>query len=201
MLTNRAEFISRFLYQIRDDEFYGNPGSLPKSEVVVQASATARDIIGFDAHRASFTTLAEVIDVCTAEELASKGSGIAARNATKHPQVAALKKLDSAQRAGVAAAAAQGLAWMEDCRQWVQDHNLRNQIAKRVMTAILVSVGRIKRGYTAAQLAALAQIGASLRDTDVFVVRSRQAIDEILAGKTPSNKSLQATAAAPASCD
>src|SRR5215468_2639292 len=130
MLATRTEFVSRFLYQIRDDEFYGNPGTLPKPEVIEQAGVAAKDAIGFDAHRESFTTLAEIIDVCTAEELASRGSGIAARNATKHPRVMALKKLDSAQRASIAAASAQGLAWMEDCRQWVQDHSLRNQIAK-----------------------------------------------------------------------
>jgi len=183
MIANRAEFISLFLYQIRDDEFYGNPGSLPKREVIEQAAAAAKDIIGFEKHRAAFGVLAEVIDVCTGEELAMRGSGVAARNATKHPRVAALKKLDAVDRASFAVAAAQGLAWMEDCRQWVQDHTLRNQITKRIMLAILVSVGRIKRGYTAAQLAALERIGASLEDRDIFVVRAREVIDEIVCNK------------------
>ena len=183
MITNRADFISRFLYQISDDEFYGNPGTLPKPEAIDRAAAAARDFVGFDAHRASFATLAEVIDVCTAEELDLRGSGIAARNATKHPRVAALKKLDFVERASIATAAAQGLAWMEDCRQWVQDHTLRNQIAKRVMLAVLVSVGRIKRGYTTEQLAALAKIGTALEDMDIFVVRAREVIDEIACNK------------------
>ena len=183
MITNRAEFISRFLYQISDDEFYGNPGTLPKPEVIDRAAAAARDVVGFDAHRASFAALAEIIDVCTAEEIDLRGSGIAARNASRHPRVAALKKLDFVARAGIAAAAAQGLAWMEDCRPWVQDHTLRNQIAKRVMLAILVSVGRIKRGYTAGQLAALAKIGAALEDGDIFVMRAREVIDEIVCNK------------------
>lgn len=191
-MITRAEFISRFLYQIRDDEFYGNPGSLPKADVIQQAATAAKDILGFDDHRASFALLAEVIDVCTAEELELRGSGTAARNATKHPRVVALKKLDSSQRASVAAAAAQGLAWMEDCRQWIQDSTLRNQIAKRVMTAVLVSVGSIGRGYTAAQLTALAQIGASLQDMDVFVVRARRAITEIVAA-APPNQAIQPT--------
>jgi hypothetical protein len=184
MIANRAEFISRFLYQIRDDEFYGNPGSLPKPEIIEQAASAAKDVLGFDAHRAAFTTLAEVIDICTSEELDLRGSGIAARNATKHPKVIALKKTDSQQRAAIAAAAAQGLAWMEDCRPWVADTTLRNQIAKRVMTAILYSIGRIKRGYTAAQLSALTQIGTSLQDMDIFVVRARDTIYEIVGNKT-----------------
>jgi hypothetical protein len=73
---------------------------------------------------------------------------------------------------------------MEDCRPWVADTTLRNQIAKRVMTAILYSIGRIKRGYTAAQLSALTQIGTSLQDMDIFVVRARDTIYEIVGNKT-----------------
>ena len=184
MLTSRAEFISRFLYQIREDEFYGSPGSPPKPEVIEKATAAAKDIIGFEANRASFSLLAEIIDVCTAEELASRGSGVAARNATKHPRVTALKKLSFAERASIACAASQGLAWMEDCRKWVEDYTLRNQIAKRVMLAVLVSIGRMKRGYTAAQLTALARIGSSLKDMDIFVVRAREVIDEIVCNKS-----------------
>ena len=153
---------------------------------MAKASSAARDALGFDAHIAAFTTLADVIDVCTAEELESKGYGQAARNAGKHPRVVALTKLEFEQRAAVAAAAFQGLAWMEDCRQWVRDATLRNQIAKRVMTGVGVAVGRIKKGYTAAQLGALVRIGASLKDNDVFVLRSRGAIAEILAASSSS---------------
>src|SRR5215471_17312332 len=106
MLATRTEFVSRFLYQIRDDEFYGNPGTLPEPQVIEQAGAAAKDVIGFDAHRESFTMLAKIIDFCTAEELAARGTGLAARNATRHPKVMALKKLDSAERANIAAASA-----------------------------------------------------------------------------------------------
>jgi hypothetical protein len=180
MITSRNEFISRFLYRIGDDEFYGNAGTLPEPEVIARATGAAEDIVGFETHRESFSLLAEMIDVCTAEEIASRGSGVAARNASKHPLVTALKKLDLAKRASIACAASQGLAWMEDCREWVQDHTLRNQIAKRVMLAVLVSVGRNKKGYTAAQLAALARIRSSLEDMDIFVVRAREVIDEIV---------------------
>jgi hypothetical protein len=48
------------------------------------------------------------------------------------------------------------------------------------MLAVLVSVGRNKKGYTAAQLAALARIRSSLEDMDIFVVRAREVIDEIV---------------------
>jgi hypothetical protein len=129
--------------------------------------------------------LAEVIDVCTAEELESKGSGIAARNATKHPSVIALTKLEFERRASITSAAAQGLVWMDVCGQWVHDTTLRNQIAKRVMTAILVAVGRIKRGYSSAQLAALTRLGVVLRESDGFALRARGAIVEIIAGNIP----------------
>lgn len=181
-MSTRPEFISRFLYRVGDDELYWMPGTPPSAEVIEEAAAAARDILGFDAHSAAFTMLAEVIDVCTAEELESKGVGLAARNAIKHPRVIALTKLESVQRASIAVAAAQGLAWMEDCRKWVQDATLRNQIAKRVMTGIIVGIGRIKKDYSSAQLSALVRIGVSLRDNDVFVLRSRGAIAEILAG-------------------
>ena len=186
MLTKPTDFISRFLYHLRDDEWYGNPGAPPTPEILAQVAATAKDTLGFEAHRGHFTALAKIIDTGVAEELAVRGSGIAARNASKHPLVAALGKSDFQDRAGISAAAAQGLVWMEECRQWVQDVTLRNQIAKRVMTAIVVSVGRIKRGYSPAQLAALVRIGASLKDNDVFVVRTRGAIAEILAGSFSS---------------
>ncbi len=188
MVINRAQFISLFLYQIREDEFYGNPGSLPSPAIVEQAVAAAKDIVDFDLHRSSFALLAETIDVCTAQELALKGSGIAARNANKHPKVIELKNLNPEYRAGIAVAAAQGLAWMENCRPWVKDTTLRNQIAKRVMTAILFSIGRIKKGYSTAQLTALSQIGSSLEDMDLFVIRAREAIDEIVSGASKHAK-------------
>ena len=182
MPANKTEFIKRFLYQIRDEDFYWIPGTPPTKDVVAQASIATKDVIGYETHRAAFEKLAEVIDVCTAEELESKGHGMAARNATKHPSVIALTKLDSEQRAGVATAAAQGLAWMDDCGQWAKDTTLRNQIARRVMTAILVAVGRIKKGYESGQLAGLTRIGVSLQASDGFVLRARGAIVEILAG-------------------
>jgi hypothetical protein len=186
MLENRSEFISRLLYSLKDNEPYSNPGKPPAPGTIAAASAAAIDVLGFDAHKEAFTTLAEVIDVCTAEELESKGSGQAARNAAKHPQVLALTKLRPEQRAAIAAAAFQGLAWMEDCRQWVQDATLRNQIAKRVMTGIVVAVGRTKKGYSCSQLGALVRIGSSSRDNDMFVLRSRGAIAEILAASLES---------------
>jgi hypothetical protein len=191
MVTSCADFISRFLYRVGDDEYYWVPGAPPTPEVIAEASAAAKDVLGFGAHQAAFATLAETIDLCTAEELASKGHGIAARNATKHPAVIALSKLEHDRRAGLAAAALQGLAWMEDCRRWVSDATLRNQIAKRVMAAIVISVGRVKTGYTPAQLDALLRIGTSLKGNDVFVLRSRGAVAEILAGNVshlPSDK-------------
>jgi hypothetical protein len=189
MLATPAEFISRFLFRIRDDEFYGNPGEQPKPELIKRAGLAAKDVVGFASHCESFTMFAEIIDVCTAEELASKGSGIATRNATKHPRILALKSLDPIQRASIAAASAQGLAWMEDCREWIQDHSLRNQIAKRIMVAILYSVGRIKRGYTPTQLTALAKIGKSLQDMDIFVIRARDTINEITSKNPDPEKS------------
>jgi hypothetical protein len=182
MVASRADFISRFLYRVGDDEYYWVPGAPPTPEVIGKATAAAKDVLGFDAHQAAFTKLAETIDLCTAEELASKGHGLAARNASKHPAVISLGKLEPDRRAGLGAAAAQGLAWMEDCRPWVPDATLRNQIAKRVMAAIVVSVGRVKTGYTPAQLDALLRMGTSLKDNDVFVLRARGAIAEILAG-------------------
>jgi len=66
------------------------------------------------------------------------------------------------------------LAYSAGCAAKTAEATLRNQIAKRVMLAVLVSVGHIKRGYTAPQLAALAQMGASLQDMDIFAVRARQ---------------------------
>ena len=99
----------------------------------------------------------------------------------KHPRVLALKKLAPEKQAGLAMASAQTLAWMEQCRKWVPDASLRNQISKRVMMAIIVS-GIIKRGYSPAQLSALARVGSKLRDCDIFVLRVRGAIAEILAG-------------------
>ncbi|MEY2466951.1 MAG: hypothetical protein QOD03_1472 [Verrucomicrobiota bacterium] len=180
----RSEFISRFLYQIRDDEFYGNPGSPPTASVIQKVSTFVKDELGFEAYRTYFITLADILDVCVAEEIAARGSGIAARNASKHPRVVELSKLDSEQRAGISSAAAQGLAWYEQCedQNWLQDHSLRNQINKRVMTAIIVAVGRIKKGYTQSQLAALARVGISLQTSDTFALRARGAIVEILAG-------------------
>ena len=188
MLTSSSDFISRFLYHARtsEDQFYWVPGTPPTSEIIAQASGVLRDILGFAAHQAAFSTLAEVIDVCTAEELESKGQGIAARNSTKHPSVVALTKLDAGQRASIAAAAAQGLLWMQECRKWVLDTWLRNQIGIRVMTGIIVAVGRIKQGYSPPQLGALARIGASLETKDHFILRSRGAIVEILAGSLNS---------------
>ena len=186
MLKDRAEFISRFLYRLDNDEPYSNPGAPPSPETIAKASASANDRVGFDVHRAAFSTLAVVMDACTTEELQLKGNGQAARNASKHPQVVALGKLTSDQRAAITVAALQGLAWMEDCRPWVTDSTLRNQIAKRVMAGIVTAVGRIKKAYSPAQLGALAQIGASLDDSDLFVLRSRGAIAEILAGNLES---------------
>jgi hypothetical protein len=186
MLGNRSEFISRFLYSLEDDEPYSNHGKPADAVTIAAASAAAKDVLGFDAHKGAFTSLAEVIDVCTAEELESKGNGQAARNAAKHPQVVALTKLAPEQRTAIAAAAFQGLAWMEDCRQWVRDGTLRNQIAKRVMTGVVVAIPRTKKGYSSSQLAALVRIGASLRDDDLFVLRSRGAIAEILAANVAS---------------
>jgi hypothetical protein len=184
MLKSPSEFISRFLYHVhtRDDEFYWEPGTAPTPQVVAQASGALKDVLGFAEHQGAFSTLAEVIDICTAEELGSKGNGIAARNSTKHPSVVALTKLNALNRASVAAAAAQGLAWMQECKKWVSETRLRNQIAIRVMTGIIVAVGRIKKGYSPAQLAALARIATSLESADHFILRSRGAIVEILAG-------------------
>src|ERR1044071_4618943 len=176
MLKDRAEFISRFLYRLDIKETYSNPGAPPTAETIAEASASANDRVSFDAHQAAFSTLAVVIDACTAEELPLKGNGQAARNASKHPQVVALGKLPSDQRAAITVAALQGLAWMEDCRPWVNDSTFRNQIAKRVMAGIVTAVGRIKKAYSPAQLGALLQIGASLKDSDLFVLRSRGSI-------------------------
>jgi hypothetical protein len=115
-------------------------------------------------------------------ELKSKGNGQVARNATKHPKIIALLKLNYEKRASISAAAAQGLAWMQECSAWCRETTLRNQIALRVMAGVLVGVGRIKKGYSSAQLGALLRIGASLKDNDNFILRARGAIAEILAG-------------------
>jgi len=177
----QAAFISRLLFQIQDDEPYWVNGTPPTPQLVANACAVAKDEVDFDSHRSHFDGLAEILDACIAEELETHGHGIAARNATKHPRVVALTKSDSQHRAGIATAAAQGLAWYEACNKWVQDHSLRNQIAKRVMTAILVVAGRVREGYSTAQLAAVARLGASMRGMDLFEIRARGAILEILA--------------------
>jgi len=193
MPIDRAQFISRFLYQISDEEFYWASGTPANDEVIKGAVALAKDDLGFDSHFSDFETLAQTIDECIAEELISQGNGVAAKNASKHPRVVALAGLAPQRRAGIAAASAQSLAWMEQCRNWVQDHTLRNQIAKRVFTGILVTVGRVK-GYSDSELAALARIGAALKDMDLFVIRARGAIIEILAANAtqiPSDKQTQ----------
>jgi hypothetical protein len=181
MLTRPADFLSRFLYQISEDEFYWVPGTPPTPQIVEKAAARAKDDLGFERHRAHFASLADLIDACTAEELESHGSGQAARNAAKHARVMALAKLDPAARAGVAAAAAQGLAWIEACQPWARDSTLRNQVAIRVMAAVLVVAGRVRKGYEPEQLAGLARIGAGMRWCDLFYIRARGAIIEILA--------------------
>ena len=191
MAIDQTKFISRFLYQINDEEPYWVAGSPPKEETIKQALAIAKDDLNFESHRSHFEVLADVLDACVAEELASHGNGIAAKNASKHPRVLALVDLSETERAGIALVSVQTLAWMEQCRKWVQDHSLRNQIAKRVLTGILVTAGRIKSGYSDLQLAALAQIGVTLHDMDLCVIRARGAIAEILtanAAKIPTDK-------------
>ena len=170
MLTNRTDFLARFLHQLRDDWTYVPP--TPKT--IAQAAAAAKDEIGFDMYRAQFMTLAHIMDTCAAEDLWGG-------NPLKHPRVLALAKLEASQRAMIAVAAAQGLVWMDQCQKWVQRNTPKESIALRVMAAALLVAGRVGSGYSAPQLAALARIGASSQDMDLVAISARGAIAEILA--------------------
>jgi hypothetical protein len=170
---NRTEFLSRFLHQLRDDWSY----SPPTPATIQQAVAVSKDEIGFEKYRAQFVELAAIMDTCVAESLWGG-------NPLKHPRVIALAKLEPSQRAAIAVAAAQGLVWMDQCRQWVQRNTPKESIALRVMAAVLLVVGRVRNGYSAPQLAALARIGASSQDMDLVVISARGAIAEIMAVNT-----------------
>ncbi len=180
MFTNRAEFITRFLHQLRDDWTY----SPPSLETVQQATAVSTDEIGFERYHAQFTTLADIMDVCGAESLWGP-------NPLKHHRVLALAKLEPSQRAMIAVAAAQGLVWMDQCARWRQHNTPKNEIGLAVMTAVLIVAGRNRDGYCAEQLAALARIGASSQDMDLRFISARGAIAETLAlniRQLPRNK-------------
>ena len=177
---NRAEFLSRFLHQLRDDWSY-----LPPTPATIQqAVAVSKDELGFDMYRAQFTTLADIMDACATESLWGG-------NPLKHHRVLALAKLEPSQRAMIVVAAAQGLVWMDQCGRWRQHNTPKNEIALGVMTAVLIVAGRIRGGYSANQLAALARIGASSQDMDLRFISARGAIAEILAlsiRELPRNK-------------
>jgi hypothetical protein len=157
--------------------------SPPSPSIISEAVAAATDRVGFEGLEPEFKALASIIDACCAEELELRGYGQAAKNATKHPLVAAIAQEPPSTRFGIALASGQGLRRMEDCRDWVQDHSLRNQIAKRVMTGILVVAAQRKTVGPMDRLAALAIVGSLMRDRDVFVIRAQGAIAEILASQ------------------
>jgi hypothetical protein len=197
------EFLARILYQpspplvsmddylakkITKEEFdqktelwWKNPDREPTPEAVQEAASCAKDQVGFNSHQTAFSALAEVMDVCVAEEIPLRGYGQAGSNAKKHPRIISLVKSHEEARSHLALAAAQTLVWMEDCRKLCHDANLRTQIQKRVVAATLMLIAGQKSIYTASELSVQAQLGASLKDRDVFVLGSVAAIVEIVA--------------------
>ena len=165
----------------KNDEWWKNPDSLPSPQIVEEAVAMVKVRLDFHAHEAPLSVLAEAMDACVAEEMPLRGFGQAGKNAKKHPRVIALSQTDAAKRSQVALAAAQALAWMEECRKWCQDANLRTQIQKRVMAAALALIAEKKTIYTPIELSVLTQIGASLKDRDAFVLGALGGIVEIIA--------------------
>lgn len=149
--------------------------------MVQEAESCAKDQVGFNSHQGAFSALAEVMDVCVAEEIPLRGFGQAGSNAKKHPRVISLVKSHEVTPSQLALAAAQTLVWMEDCRHLCHDANLRTQIQKRVVAATLMLFAEKKSVYRASELSVLAQLGASLKDRDVFVLGSIAAIVEIVA--------------------
>jgi hypothetical protein len=175
-----ANKVTKEEFDRANEQWWKNPDSPPDEQMVEEALNVAKDELGSQAYEAAFAALAQALDACVAEELPLHGFGQAGKNAKKHPQVIMLSKLNVAIRSQVALAASQCLAWMEQCRKWCQDENLRTHIQKRVLAAAIALISEKKTVYTPQELTVLARIGASLKDRDVFVLVAIAAIVEII---------------------
>jgi hypothetical protein len=167
-------------YNKHTDEWWKNPDSPPPRDILQQAVGQASGLVQTETNRADFEKLAEVLDHCVEEEMPVRGFGQAGKNATKHPAVVALTKLEPLQRSRIAIAAAQWLLWTDDCAKWVHRANLRTQISIRVLTSVIVVIAKKKTTFSPDDLATLTRIGASMQSRDVFVLRAMAAIVEIL---------------------
>jgi hypothetical protein len=195
MLTRPTDFVALFLSEGNDDEPYWMPGRPASAQTLAEVTGWIQDDLGFEAYREHFQRLAEVIEVCTAEALADRGSGVAATKTIAHPSVLKLAELTGEQQAGISAAALQGLAWFEKCLPLKRDTFLRNQVALRVLVAVLMVIGVKARGYSPAQLAAIAALAAPMRGTGHFDLHAHDAVVKLLAANVkqlPRNETTRA---------
>jgi hypothetical protein len=181
MLASPADFASLFLYEGNAEEPYWMPGWPPGEQTVAEVSRILHDELGFASHQVHFRRLAEVMGTCISEALASRGGSIAATKTIAHPSVLALAHLGPNEQAGLSAAAVQGLVWFNQTKYLGRDAFLRNQVAMRVMVAVLMVIGVKARGFSPAQLAGIASIAAPFRDTGHFELRAHDAIVKLLA--------------------
>ncbi len=168
---NQAEFVSRFLHQVHDDWTY----SPPTAEALQDALSACKDELGFADYEAQFLELGEIMD-------AQAAIGLWGGDPRKDARVLAIADREPARRAAMVAAAAQTLAWLDQCQNRVRNNTPRNQIGMKVATSVLLVAGKAKGGFTPAQLAALVRIGASSQDMDGMIIMGRGMIAVILAG-------------------